>query len=295
MIKTAISNFESEYSRMNKILAEISNDQLFNEISVGKNRGIYLLGHLTSVNDGIRTLLNLGDKLYPQLAPIFVSAPDKSVPNLPEPNQLREMWTIVMDKTIFDIKTLSDAAWLDKHTAVSEEDFKKEPNRNKLSILLSRTIHQTYHAGQLAMLIKKQPHTDLQKPPVPPFTFETAIQKVQMAEDAWNTKNPEKVSLAYTVDTEWRNRHLFINGRDEVRSFLAAKWEKELAYKLKKELWAFSDYKIAVRFEYEWHDLQGQWYRSYGNENWEFDENGLMKKRFASINDVKIEASERKL
>ncbi len=134
-----------------------------------------------------------------------------------------------------------------------------------------------------------------QKPPFPPFNFETAKQKVQMAEDAWNTKNPEKVSLAYTVDTEWRNRNQFLNGREEVKAFLKSKWENELDYKLKKELWAFTENKIAVRFEYEWHNTNGQWYRSYGNENWEFDENGLMKKRFASINDVEILENERKL
>ncbi len=134
-----------------------------------------------------------------------------------------------------------------------------------------------------------------QKLPLPPFTFESASQKVQMAEDAWNTKDPEKVSLAYTTDTEWRNRSLFIKGRDEVKSFLATKWKKELEYKLKKELWAFTDNRIAVRFEYEWHDVDGNWFRSYGNENWEFDENGFMKKRFASINDLAISETERKL
>ncbi len=134
-----------------------------------------------------------------------------------------------------------------------------------------------------------------QKQPLPPFNFETATQKVQMAEDAWNSKNIEKVSLAYTIDTEWRNRDLFINGREEVKAFLTQKWEKELEYKLKKELWTFTDNKIAVRFEYEWHDTEGQWYRSYGNENWEFDENGFMKKRFASINDLKISETERRL
>lgn len=132
-----------------------------------------------------------------------------------------------------------------------------------------------------------------QKQPLPPFSLETAKQKVQMAEDAWNTKNPEKVSLAYTVDTEWRNRHLFINGRDEVKEFLTTKWERELDYKLKKELWAFTDNKIAVRFEYEWHDNSGQWFRSYGNENWEFNEQGLMQVRFASINDLPIAPQER--
>ena len=134
-----------------------------------------------------------------------------------------------------------------------------------------------------------------QRPPLPPFTLETAKQKVQLAEDAWNSKNPEKVSLAYTIDTEWRNRDLFINGREEVKEFLTAKWEKELDYKLKKELWAFTDNKIAVRFEYEWHDKSGQWFRSYGNENWEFDENGFMKKRFASINDLKINEKDRQV
>jgi len=134
-----------------------------------------------------------------------------------------------------------------------------------------------------------------QRPPLPPFTLETAKQKVQLAEDAWNTKNPEKVSLAYTIDTEWRNRDLFINGREEVKEFLIAKWQKELDYKLKKELWAFTDNKIAVRFEYEWHDKSGQWFRSYGNENWEFDKNGFMKIRFASINDLKINETDRQV
>ena len=133
------------------------------------------------------------------------------------------------------------------------------------------------------------------KLPLPPFDFETATLKVQMAEDAWNSKNPEKISLAYTIDTEWRNRSAFINGREDVVTFLTAKWEKELDYKLKKELWAYTDNKIAVRFEYEWHDKNGQWYRSYGNENWEFDENGFMAKRYASINDIEINESDRKL
>ena len=131
--------------------------------------------------------------------------------------------------------------------------------------------------------------------PIPPFNSETARQKVQAAEDAWNTKDPARVSLAYTVDTEWRNRSEFINGRAEVQQFLEKKWQKEIQYKLKKELWAFSDSRIAVRFEYEWHDSNGQWYRSYGNENWEFDENGYMDKRYASINDVAISEQERKL
>jgi len=129
----------------------------------------------------------------------------------------------------------------------------------------------------------------------PPFTIETALQKVQAAEDAWNTKDPVKVSLAYTIDTEWRNRTEFINGREEVRDFLTRKWQQELDYKLKKELWGFRENRMAVRFEYEWHNHSGQWFRSYGNELWEFDENGLMRKRFASINDLAILASERKL
>ncbi len=134
-----------------------------------------------------------------------------------------------------------------------------------------------------------------QKLPLPPFTMETAMQKVQMAEDAWNTKDPEKVCLAYTIDTEWRNRTDFINGREEVKEFLKRKWAKELDYKLKKELWGFRENRMAVRFEYEWHDAEGQWYRSYGNELWEFDENGYMRKRFASINDMPINEADRQL
>ena len=132
------------------------------------------------------------------------------------------------------------------------------------------------------------------KLPLPPFTFETATQKVQMAEDTWNTKNPEKVSLAYTTDTIWRNRSEFMTGREEVKIFLKRKWEKELDYKLRKELWCFTGNKIGVRFEYEWHDDTGNWFRSYGNEMWEFDENGYMQKRFASINDLPIKSKERK-
>lgn len=138
-------------------------------------------------------------------------------------------------------------------------------------------------------------NTEPQRPPVPPFTLETAIRKVQAAEDAWNTKDAEKVSMAYTVDTEWRNRSEFLTGREEVKAFLQRKWAKELDYKLKKELWAYADNRIAVRFEYEWHDESGQWYRSYGNENWEFDELGYMAKRYASINDLPIKAEDRRL
>lgn len=132
------------------------------------------------------------------------------------------------------------------------------------------------------------------RPPLPPFTEETAKQKIQAAEDAWNSKDPERVSLAYTIDTEWRNRAEFLNGRDEVKVFLKRKWQKELDYRLKKEYWAHTGNRIAVRFEYEYHDAEGNWFRAYGNENWEFDENGLMQKRYASINDVPIKESERK-
>lgn len=137
--------------------------------------------------------------------------------------------------------------------------------------------------------------TENKKFPLPPFTMEKALEKVQIAEDAWNTKDPEKICLAYTIDTEWRNRTDFINGREEVKQFLKQKWEKELNYKLKKELWGFRENRMAVRFEYEWHNQAGQWFRSYGNELWEFDENGLMQKRFASINDLAIEEKDRKL
>jgi uncharacterized protein len=129
----------------------------------------------------------------------------------------------------------------------------------------------------------------------PPFNFETATAKVQAAENAWNTRDPERVCLAYTIDTEWRNRTEFLNGREEIKAFLYRKWEKELDYKLKKELWGFRENRMAVRFEYEWHDAEGNWFRSYGNELWEFDENGLMRKRFASINDLAINESERYL
>ena len=135
----------------------------------------------------------------------------------------------------------------------------------------------------------------IQLHPLPPFNEETAIQKIQKAEDAWNSKDPIRISKAYTLDTEWRNRNQFINGRKEVQDFLADKWKNELDYKLKKQLWTFNDNRIAVRFEYEYRDKNGQWYRAYGNENWEFDENGLMKKRFASINDLKIKETERRL
>lgn len=133
-----------------------------------------------------------------------------------------------------------------------------------------------------------------QRPPLPPFTRETAMQKVRLAEDAWNSRDPEKVSLSYTVDSRWRNRAEFVNGRQEVAAFLKRKWMKELDYRLIKELWAFGENHIAVRFAYESHDDSGNWFRSYGNENWEFDESGLVRLRFASINDVPIKEAERK-
>jgi nuclear transport factor 2 (NTF2) superfamily protein len=133
------------------------------------------------------------------------------------------------------------------------------------------------------------------RPPVPPFTAESAAQKVQAAEDAWNTRDPAKVAAAYTVDTEWRNRSEFLTGRAEVEAFLTRKWQREHEYALRKALWAFTEDRIAVRFQYEWHDDDGQWWRSHGNENWEFDAEGYMRRREASINDVAIDASERRI
>jgi nuclear transport factor 2 (NTF2) superfamily protein len=132
------------------------------------------------------------------------------------------------------------------------------------------------------------------RPPFPPFDLHTAIEKVQAAEDAWNTRDPQRVSLAYTSDSVWRNRDVFVTGRDEIVEFLTAKWERELDYALRKSLWDFHGNRIAVRFQYECHDDAGQWWRSYGNELWEFDENGLMRRREASINDVAIDESERR-
>lgn len=134
-----------------------------------------------------------------------------------------------------------------------------------------------------------------QRPPFPPFDEDTAWQKVLGAEAAWNTRDPERVAGAYSIDSEWRNRGTFLKGRDEIREFLSAKWDKELDYALRKDLWAFSDNRIAVRFQYESLDRSGQWWRSYGNENWEFDEHGLMRRREASINDVKITKEEKRL
>jgi nuclear transport factor 2 (NTF2) superfamily protein len=135
---------------------------------------------------------------------------------------------------------------------------------------------------------------DEQRPPLPPFTRETAVQKVRLAEDAWNTRDPARVALAYTPDTRWRNRAEFPQGREQVQAFLQRKWARELDYRLIKELWAFDTHRIAVRFAYEWHDDAGQWYRSYGNENWEFSDAGLMAVRHASINDLPIREADRK-
>ena len=132
------------------------------------------------------------------------------------------------------------------------------------------------------------------RPPLPPFTRETAAQKVRLAEDGWNSRDPERVAKAYSVDTRWRNRAEFVNGRDEAQAFLARKWARELDYRLIKELWAFEGARIAVRFAYEWHDDSQHWFRSFGNENWEFDEHGLMTRRHASINDLPIKESDRR-
>jgi uncharacterized protein len=136
--------------------------------------------------------------------------------------------------------------------------------------------------------------TENSRPPLPPFTGETAVQKVRMAEDGWNSRDPDKVSLAYTIDSTWRNRAEFVTGRREIVEFLKRKWARELDYHLIKEMWAFTGNRIAVRFAYEWHDDANNWFRSYGNENWEFDTNGLMKRRIASINDLPIKEAERK-
>ena len=139
--------------------------------------------------------------------------------------------------------------------------------------------------------------TGLERPPAVhavPFTLETATKKVRLAEDAWNSRDPERVALGYSEDSVWRNRSEFIVGREEIKKFLAGKWDRELDYRLTKALWAFTDNRIAVRFQYEWHDAQGNWHRSYGNELWEFDERGLMRRREASINDVPIRADDRR-
>jgi uncharacterized protein len=164
--------------------------------------------------------------------------------------------------------------------------------------------HQKRHSPEVEVVrpcanIKRAKENEMtvnptSRPPFPPFTRETAAQKVRMAEDAWNTRDPERVSLAYTVDSTWRNRAEFFSGREAIVQFLYRKWAKELDYRLIKELWAFHEERIAVRFAYEWHDDSGNWFRSYGNENWEFGEHGLMRRRIASINDLPIKETDRK-
>ena len=134
----------------------------------------------------------------------------------------------------------------------------------------------------------------MSRPPLPPFTEQSAIEKVRLAEDGWNSRNPEKVALAYTPDSRWRNRAEFVTGREQIVPFLDRKWKKELDYRLIKELWAFTGNRIAVRYAYEWHDDSGNWFRTFGNENWEFDDNGLMSRRYACLNDMPIKESERK-
>lgn len=141
------------------------------------------------------------------------------------------------------------------------------------------------------MKVKTMPRPTIIRPP---FSRETAIQKVRTAEDAWNSRDPERVSLAYSVDSQWRNREIFVQGREQIVQFLTGKWDRELEYRLTKQLWAFTNNRIAVRFQYEYHDESGSWFRAYGNENWEFDDNGLMRRREASINDYAIAESDRK-
>jgi hypothetical protein len=149
--------------------------------------------------------------------------------------------------------------------------------------------------GTIVLQLREKSAMTAKRPPIPPFTEEAALLKVQAAEDAWNTRDPETIALAYTEDSQWRNRDVFLSGRKEIVEFLTDKWERELDYKLRKELWAHTGNRIAVRFEYEYHDAGGQWFRAYGNENWEFDRNGLMRKRYASINDLPITADERRI
>jgi uncharacterized protein len=167
----------------------------------------------------------------------------------------------------------------------AEEDTEKQDNAPTKEILMT---------DQKKAIAATKEHVSSTRPPLPPFTRETAIQKVRLAEDGWNSRDPEKVSLAYTVDSRWRNRSEFIIGRQAIVAFLTRKWAKELDYRLIKELWTFDGNRIAVRFAYESHDDSGNWFRSYGNENWEFGEDGLMRLRLASINDLPIKESDRK-
>jgi hypothetical protein len=163
------------------------------------------------------------------------------------------------------------------------------------AIIVSIVIYHLPGDRQNASLTSdKSEEETMSRPPLPPFTAETAIQKVRLAEDAWNSRDPERVAQAYSIDSRWRNRAEFIVGRDRIEAFLERKWSRELEYRLIKELWAFRENRIAVRFAYEWRDDSGNWFRSYGNENWEFDAQGLMRLRIASINDLPISASDRK-
>lgn len=156
-------------------------------------------------------------------------------------------------------------------------------------------MHERHREDNLAIRAAGVRESKIKSPPIlPPFTAESAYRKVRSAEDSWNSRDPERVSQAYSVDSEWRNRGQFIQGRDEIETFLRSKWEREREYRLIKELWTFSDFRIAVRFQYEWHDDSDQWFRSYGNELWEFDESGLMRRREASVNDVLIAEQERR-
>jgi uncharacterized protein len=175
------------------------------------------------------------------------------------------------------------ASWYRREKA--EEDTEKQNNSTTKEILMT---------DQKKAIAATKEHVSSTRPPLPPFTRETAIQKVRLAEDGWNSRDPEKVSLAYTVDSRWRNRSEFIVGRQAIVAFLTRKWAKEFDYRLIKELWTFEGNRIAVRFAYESHDDSGNWFRSYGNENWEFAEDGLMRLRLASINDLSIKESDRK-
>src|SRR5882672_838279 len=179
-----------------------------------------------------------------------------------------------------------------RHTGRARDYFRGHNIREEAMKLRSMETNSTDQHPQIPeSKSSTQPTT---RPPLPPFTLETAIQKVRLAEDGWNSRDPEKVALAYTIDSRWRNRAEFPHGRQEIIEFLRRKWAKELDYRLIKELWAHEGNRIAVRFAYEWHDDSGNWFRSYGNENWEFDEHGLMRLRFACINDLPIKESERK-
>jgi nuclear transport factor 2 (NTF2) superfamily protein len=178
-------------------------------------------------------------------------------------------------------------AWTNRHAKPGDTEIELSVLLLSCTLIVERRKRRTEVCSGAARI-------RVVRPPLPPFDEESARQKVKMAQDAWNTRDPEKVALAYTEDSKWRNREEFFEGREAIRDFLKRKWARELDYRLEKNLWCFTDNRIAVRFEYESHDKDGQWWRSHGNELWEFDENGLMRRRDASINDYKIEESERK-